>query len=1117
MTLPLAARLSACSIFLLLGACTGPGTGTDGTVALSSACQSLEADVDKITAFVQGGCYKLTGATRGPWVLEASRSGTPGLDAAHAHIDSHHDSSVYRSASMHLWSEAQVGAGGFHAATAIPDDAAIVVEVHENDQEGAAVEEILSMVWSGEEWFFYVWHPGAESSPLHILGALEHPRCVGCHVMGGDHETFIGVSEPTHSGEGRAAGNEEGGGGGGGGSGAGGGGTATKAPDSNNGETSFAPVYQRLVTPDPLPAGASAGAKVPALMSPLAEDSTAATAFVKFFNHHASTIPETPPSKTALSPHAFPRAVQVGATTGQFATSDTCASCHGTSQPFTAPTATTDGSYPWMAFTSESSNSQATAGIEDASFVANWSMYGEYTASIMSLSAKDPIWHAQVEAEVLAMDRLNAPGTTTLTDAVQDVCFSCHAPLGQKQLATSTESDKSYDFQRFNANDVYGHLGGDGVGCEVCHTMGPSSGTAGQWDGADYGVFYGPDTEQDGTTPIQYYGGSAADIQHRQEPEGFPFPFTSNYEYNHSQIVAPDEKGVTNGSGYMGSFGGLAEAKNMATGESYLRDGAICGACHVVIVPKVPADYSASMTVGAAKAAHPNYHPPNYPDATRCADTVSFTGNPLTDPCLGLSYEQVTYFEWLASEFGPGQSTTQTCQDCHMLPAPTSGSVIEATAVSMFGPLGDKDLHLRRHQLLGINMFVHQMYQQFPELLGVNYPSMPADQWGLIDQSAAVKPLSAANPEYTAAYPDFVRDNLLNAETTILDQAVAASTSGWQGIPPGKSGGSAQAHVWDAAISGSNLEVEVRVENLTGHKFPSGAGFRRAWIRLEVKDAANNVLWVSGQPNLWGALCNGQCGDGSVIDDAALTELIKPANAAAWATYADDVLGSEFTTDPAMIQPHYQTITGQDQVQIYEVREVDEDGVLAGRLFSLFESAKDNRIQPKGSLVRYLDHSSGHAECASSMPAAIKNGDRGGLNLCSLAKIVSPHSDAVLQDADYTSNAGTGMDTVTYRIPTSELSGTPARVYATLYYQAIPPYFLRARFVSGCPSGNCEPAADRALYMTSHLNLDLGLSASSSSSQNALPQGMGSHQMDDFDLMDNTWSMTLSKTSHDVR
>ena len=89
------------------------------------------------------------------------------------------------------------------------------------------------------------------------------------------------------------------------------------------------------------------------------------------------------------------------------------------------------------------------------------------------------------------------------------------------------------------------------------------------------------------------------------------------------------------------------------------------------------------------------------------------------------------------------------------------------------------------------------------------------------------------------------------------------------------------------------------------------------------------------------------------------------------------------------IQPHYQTITGQDQVQIYEVREVDEDGVLAGRLFSLFESAKDNRIQPKGSLVRYLDHSSGHAECASSMPAAIKNGDRGGLNLCSLAKIVS--------------------------------------------------------------------------------------------------------------------------------
>ena len=59
-----------------------------------------------------------------------------------------------------------------------------------------------------------------------------------------------------------------------------------------------------------------------------------------------------------------------------------------------------------------------------------------------------------------------------------------------------------------------------------------------------------------------------------------------------------------------------------------------------------------------------------------------------------------------------------------------------------------------------------------------------------------------------------------------------------------------------------------------------------------------------------------------------------------------------------------------------------------------------------------------------------------------------------------------GADTLTYRIPRADIGGQPAAVEATLYYQAIPPFFLQDRFCTA--KGNDR---DRLAYLASALKL----------------------------------------------
>jgi hypothetical protein len=61
-----------------------------------------------------------------------------------------------------------------------------------------------------------------------------------------------------------------------------------------------------------------------------------------------------------------------------------------------------------------------------------------------------------------------------------------------------------------------------------------------------------------------------------------------------------------------------------------------------------------------------------------------------------------------------------------------------------------------------------------------------------------------------------------------------------------------------------------------------------------------------------------------------------------------------------------------------------------------------------------------------------------------------------------------GSDRLTYRIPLASLPDQPASVKATLYYQAIPPFYLQDRF---CTTGN-QPDTERLYAMAGYLQLD---------------------------------------------
>jgi hypothetical protein len=511
-------------------------------------------------------------------------------------------------------------------------------------------------------------------------------------------------------------------------------------------------------------------------------------------------------------------------------------------------------------------------------------------------------------------------------------------------------------------------------------------------------------------------------------------PIVPRRLFTREQVNAIPFRATTDEEKKNAKFGGLA------------RDGVSCTTCHhIEIDPKTPIGYTftGDFRTGANDVLHGPFDKPQqvpmdhslgakpieYPlvlSSKVCGSCHSvvlpvFDGDkPWIRPGTTkpeIIIEQATYPEWVFSDFRDGGPTPKSCQDCHMassfpgLESPLStkiASIQEASNMPQTEerlPQSDIDLQPRspygRHTLVGLNVFFNFFAQQFPDILGIRIQDPMLGGTG-------IAPL----------------------QTTYNSMIQQADT------------GTATASVTAVRATADSLVAEVKVENMAGHKFPSGVGFRRAFLTFEVLDASGNDLWVSGRSTDTGVLVGP---DGAPI-----------AGEFMWGNDCTPIPGKD-----QKIQPHYQTITRQDQVQIYQELVRDPRGKLTTSFLSLANESKDNRLLPRGwTPTVALGEKTGLGSPKLSVEALIHrilpdlpDGKGGSVN--------DPWYKPVSEGGK-----GGGGDELTYAVPLKDLKGTPASVKVTLYYQSIPPFYLQDRF---CSTPN-RPDTSRLFFLAGHTN-----------------------------------------------
>jgi hypothetical protein len=227
---------------------------------------------------------------------------------------------------------------------------------------------------------------------------------------------------------------------------------------------------------------------------------------------------------------------------------------------------------------------------------------------------------------------------------------------------------------------------------------------------------------------------------------------------------------------------------------------------------------------------------------------------------IGELPEQMPFLEWQNSVFIKEQ---RSCQSCHM-------PVVEED-VPIASVLGAPRKGFARHTFTGGNFFVQRMLARYRDELGV---------------SASADDLEAS------------------AHTTVKNLRTAT----------------AQIAIERARIEQARLNLDLAVENLAGHKLPTGYPSRRAWLHVRVRDRNGALTFESGAmaPN-------------------------------------GSIQGNDNDSNPARAEPHHVEIREPGQVQVYESVMVDAGGQPTTGLLSAVGYLKDNRLLPAGFDIARLD------------------------------------------------------------------------------------------------------------------------------------------------------------------
>ncbi|MDX1912161.1 MAG: T9SS type A sorting domain-containing protein [Saprospiraceae bacterium] len=233
---------------------------------------------------------------------------------------------------------------------------------------------------------------------------------------------------------------------------------------------------------------------------------------------------------------------------------------------------------------------------------------------------------------------------------------------------------------------------------------------------------------------------------------------------------------------------------------------------------------------------------------TLITGTVDLQGNATGDYFV----EQATYHEWLNSRYDKDNDNI-SCQSCHMQQI-EDPVIISANYQFLFAkfPFG-------LHELAGANVTMLKLMKENRVQLGID--------------------AEAENFDSTiAATLRMLQQKTLNLKLETGD------------------------------LTGDSMNFTLKLQNMAGHKFPSGYPSRRAWVEFEVKDETGQTVFHSGKMN----------------PDFTL---------------ADEDLNME---------PHYNVISSPQQVQIYEMVPGDVNGNFTNVLERGYRAIKDNRLTPQG-------------------------------------------------------------------------------------------------------------------------------------------------------------------------
>lgn len=145
----------------------------------------------------------------------------------------------------------------------------------------------------------------------------------------------------------------------------------------------------------------------------------------------------------------------------------------------------------------------------------------------------------------------------------------------------------------------------------------------------------------------------------------------------------------------------------------------------------------------------------------------------------------------------------------------------------------------------------------------------------------------------------------LGIEVTGFDQAIARNREFLKT--------SADLSIVGSRSEGNNLVTTLQIKNNTGHKLPSGYPSRRVFVHFVVTDENGAIVFESGRMNADGSI------DGADGDD----------------NFRD-------------YEPHYNVITREDQVLIFESIMGDTNGQVTHSLIEAARHLKDNRLTPSG-------------------------------------------------------------------------------------------------------------------------------------------------------------------------